>query len=131
MAQNTPPSQGIRHIALNVRDIHQSEDFYCRVLGFKLEWKPDLGNVYLTSGNDNLALHVSKITDQQPGCLDHFGILVQRPEHVDEWAEYLKEQKIVLMAEPKTHRDGARSLYLKDPNGIVIQIIYHPPISNR
>jgi len=130
MIKHKPPSQGIRHIALNVQDISRSEDFYCRVLGFELEWKPDSENVYLTSGNDNLALHVSK-TKNQPGALDHFGILVQRPEHVDEWAEYLKEQDIVLTAAPKTHRDGARSLYLKDPDGIIIQIIYHPPISNR
>jgi catechol 2,3-dioxygenase-like lactoylglutathione lyase family enzyme len=131
MAQNTPPSQGIRHIALNVRDILESEDFYCRILGFKLEWKPDPENVYLTSGSDNLALHASKTKVQPSGFLDHFGLLVQRPEHVDEWAEYLKGHKIPLIAEPKTHRDGARSLYLKDPNDIMIQIIYHPPISNR
>ena len=31
---------------------------------------------------------------------------------------------------PRSHRDGARSLYLCDPDGNTIQILYHPPISD-
>ena len=31
--------------------------------------------------------------------------------------------------EPRTHRDGARSFYCLDPDGNVVQMIYHPPIS--
>ena len=38
---------------------------------------------------------------------------------------------IVLADEPKTHRDGARSFYFHDPDGVLIQLIYHPPISNQ
>jgi len=33
--------------------------------------------------------------------------------------------------EPKTHRDGARSIYFKDPEENMIQIIFHPPISGK
>jgi catechol 2,3-dioxygenase-like lactoylglutathione lyase family enzyme len=36
-----------------------------------------------------------------------------------------------LAAEPKTHRDGARSFYFRDPDGLLIQLIYHPPISDK
>jgi len=50
---------------------------------------------------------------------------------VDSWADFLKQKKIKLKQEPKTHRDGARSIYLADPERNVIQIIYHPPISNK
>jgi len=31
---------------------------------------------------------------------------------------------------PKTHRDGARSFYFRDPDGVLIQLLYHPPISD-
>jgi hypothetical protein len=31
---------------------------------------------------------------------------------------------------PRTHRDGARSFYARDPEGNVVQVIYHPPISD-
>lgn len=31
--------------------------------------------------------------------------------------------------ELRNHRDGARSFYCLDPEGVVVQVIYHPPIS--
>ena len=34
-----------------------------------------------------------------------------------------------LLTEPRTHRDGARSFYLEDPEGNRIQIIHHPPLT--
>ncbi len=48
---------GMRHVALNVTDIAICEHFYVGLLGMKVEWRPDADNLYLTSGNDNLALH--------------------------------------------------------------------------
>ena len=35
----------------------ESRDFYVGLLGFTVEWRPDLDNVYLRLGDDNLALH--------------------------------------------------------------------------
>ena len=48
---------GMRHVALNIRDITVCEHFYVDLLGMEVEWRPDADNVYLTSGHDNLALH--------------------------------------------------------------------------
>jgi catechol 2,3-dioxygenase-like lactoylglutathione lyase family enzyme len=94
---------------------------------------PDEENAYLTSGQDNLALH------QLPqGCelgpwqmVHHIGFVVRHPENVDAWADRVRNQGIALAAEPKTHRDGARSFYFRDPDGLLIQLIYHPPISDQ
>jgi catechol 2,3-dioxygenase-like lactoylglutathione lyase family enzyme len=122
---------GIRHVALNVRDVRKSLEFYSTVLGMTLEWMPDPENAYLTSGEDNLALHQLP-PGQQPGpvqTVHHIGFVVRRPDEVDEWAERLRKLGIPLAAEPKTHRDGARSFYFHDPDGLLIQLIYHPPIS--
>ena len=52
-----PPLLGLRHVALNVRNVRRSLEFYSSILGMKLEWMPDEQNAYLTSGRDNLALH--------------------------------------------------------------------------
>lgn len=123
---------GLRHAALRVRDITRSLEFYRDVLGMELEWMPDADNVYLTSGSDNLALH-SMQPGHEPGpsqALDHIGFVVSRPEEVDEWAERVRSRGVELATEPKTHRDGARSFYFYDPDRILIQLIYHPPISD-
>ena len=52
-----PPQAGLRHVALNVADLGRMERFYRDVMGYEVEWRPDAENVYLCSGNDNLALH--------------------------------------------------------------------------
>ncbi len=122
---------GIRHVALNVRNVQRSIEFYSQVLGMKVEWMPDEQNAYLTSGQDNLALHqLPESSEPNPvQRVDHIGFVVRTPEQVDEWAARLRANSIPLAAEPKTHRDGARSFYFHDPDGLLIQLIYHPPIS--
>lgn len=127
---NRPPSRGIRHIAIKVQNIGKSREFYEGILGFQIEWEPDPQNLYLTSGTDNLALH-EVAGEIAPGSLDHLGIIVEKPQDVDAWSAYLKSKNVRLIQEPRTHRDGARSIYLADPEGNVIQILYHPPISGK
>ena len=124
---------GLRHVALNVRDVQKSLEFYSKVLGMNLEWMPDEDNAYLTSGQDNLALHRLP-PGVEPGkiqTIHHIGFVVRRPEDVDRWAEQIRRHGLSLVQEPKTHRDGARSFYFHDPDGLLIQLIYHPPISDK
>ena len=124
---------GLRHIALNVRNVERSVDFYCSVLGMRIEWKPDEDNVYLTSGTDNLAIH--RLPEgKDPGSVQsvhHIGFVVREIGDVDIWAERLLKLNIPFANPPKTHRDGARSFYFYDPDGILIQLLYHPPISDN
>jgi len=124
---------GIRHVALNVRDVQESLRFYSDILGMKLEWMPDPDNAYLTSGQDNLALHKLPAGIQlgKNQLVHHIGVVVRRPEDVDKWAERLRNHGVTLAQEPKTHRDGARSFYFHDPDGLLIQLLYHPPISDE
>jgi catechol 2,3-dioxygenase-like lactoylglutathione lyase family enzyme len=130
-----PTHTGLRHLALNARDLEAMKRFYVDLLGYNVEWEPDPDNVYLTSGRDNLALHraAANATDAARGAqaLDHLGVVVSRAEDVDQWAAFLDEHGVPIVARPKTHRDGARSCYVKDPDGNTVQIIHHPPISGK
>src|SRR4030095_14915532 len=102
---------GLRHVALNVRDVQQSVAFYCSIFGMKVEWAPDPDNIYLTSGSDNLAipkLPAAKTADG-PQSLNHIGFIVARPEDVDEVTKRVQAQGIKLVEPVRTHRDGARS----------------------
>ena len=105
------------------------ESFYVDLLGFDIEWRPDENNVYLSSGVDNLALHVLDDTGSKAQALAHIGIIVDKIEQVDEWYDYLLENGVKMLNQAKTHRDGARSFYCSDPEGVVVQFIFHPPLS--
>jgi catechol 2,3-dioxygenase-like lactoylglutathione lyase family enzyme len=127
-----PTHAGLRHLALNVQDPAAMKRFYVDLLGFAIEWEPDADNVYLSSGIDNLALHKASAPRAREGnALDHLGLIVREAADVDRWAEFLESRGIAIEAKPRTHRDGARSCYFRDPDGNVVQIIHHPPISGK
>ncbi len=122
---------GLRHVALRVRALEACERFYTDIIGMRVEWRPDADNVYLTSGHDNLALH-RVAADPAPDDrqrLDHIGFIVKRSAQIDDWFAFLTANNVPILNPPRTHRDGARSLYCRDPDGNVVQMIYHPGLS--
>ena len=125
------PTLGLRHVALQVHDLAACERFYVDLLGMRVEWRPDPDNVYLSGGSDNLALHRSAgpHADAAGQRLDHIGFMLRRIEQVDDWYTFLKNSGVRIVKEPRTHRDGARSFYCQDPDGNIVQIIFHPPLA--
>lgn len=125
------PTTGMRHVAFFVRNYEAAESFYVDLLGMRVEWRPDANSVYLTSGNDNLALHRVEYEFCGKGGegqhLDHIGFFLNEIGDVDEWFDFLRGHDIKMKTEPRTHRDGARSFYCLDPDGNTVQMIYHPP----
>lgn len=131
-----PAHAGLRHVALFVEQWDNCLAFYVDLLGMQVEWHPDADNIYLTSGNDNLALHratqvLAKPTTAGSGNsrLDHIGFILNEIDQVDAWHNFLLENQVTVLQAPKTHRDGARSLYCADPDGNTVQLIYHPPLA--
>jgi catechol 2,3-dioxygenase-like lactoylglutathione lyase family enzyme len=132
------PTAGLRHVALFVERFEETLRFYTELLGMSIEWQPDADNVFLSSGNDNLALHRLLVSGSRGGGdarapaqqrLDHIGFIIDTVQQVDEWHEFLRANGVAIKTQPKTHRDGAHSFYFLDPDGNAIQMIYHPPIS--
>ena len=78
---------GMRHIALNVKDVERSKAFYQDVLGMEVVWQPDPQNAYLSSGTDNLALHETpggQAPSAATSSLDHLGFIVSDIDRVRE-----------------------------------------------
>jgi len=123
------PTTGLRHVALFVRNYAATEHFYVALLGMAVEWRPDANAVYLTSGNDNLALHRVDEGFDERQHLDHIGFILATAQDVDDWFDFLRAHDVLMKSEPRTHRDGARSFYCEDPDGNTVQMIYHPPLA--
>jgi catechol 2,3-dioxygenase-like lactoylglutathione lyase family enzyme len=127
---------------LFVKDLARAERFYVEILGYAVEWRPDAYDLYLTRGEDNLALHGPRSTnatsakgegevERRETALDHYGLLCDRAEDVEAWAAHLQSHGVALDTKPRKHRDGATSFYFRDPDGNRIQIIHHPPIAGK
>ena len=126
-----PALLGIRHVALFMTDLEAAERFWVDVMGYEVEWRPDPDNVYLRGGSDNLALHRGsrRAPVDESGQLDHVGLAVPSPEDVDHWARHLQAHGVALRTQPKSHRDGSRSLYFYAPENILVQTIHHTPMT--
>lgn len=124
------PHIGLRHVALFCQDLKACETFYVDLLGFKVDWKPDEDNIYLTSGYDNLALHRAKpgFNPSKDQHLDHIGIIIKEKASVDDWFAYIQANQGDIRKAPKDHRDGTRSFYCADPDGNIVQLIWIPSI---
>jgi hydroxymethylpyrimidine/phosphomethylpyrimidine kinase len=129
--------QGLKHLALWVMDMTRSRAFYEGLLGLKVVWEPDSDNVYLSSGEDNLALHSISPKDLdrfQQGVgqfLDHFGFIVESPQQVEIIAKKMEEAGAPILNPVRFHRDGSCSFYMADPDGNRIQILFEPTISQK
>lgn len=120
---------GLRHLALRVKDPQVSKDFYSNCFEMSVVWEPDPDNVYLSSGVDNLALH--RAPGVTSGALDHLGFIVGSKEDVDLLAERFRARGVRIATEPQDHRDGSRSFYCLDPDGLRIQVLYEPTLSRQ
>jgi catechol 2,3-dioxygenase-like lactoylglutathione lyase family enzyme len=126
--------KGMRHIALKVRSAQRSKEFYQDILGMDVVWQPDPQNVYLSSGCDNIAIH--EVSDNfwksaEERQLDHLGFVVESIERVKELERDFCGRGVTIVHAFKVHRDGSASFYCADPDGIVIQMIYEPTLSEQ
>ncbi|MEZ9231746.1 VOC family protein [Vibrio amylolyticus] len=121
------PFLGMKHLALVVSKFEECEYFYTEIIGMKVLRRANNNLVYLTLGQDNLSLgraHSSRVHSET--SVDHFGFMVRSKEELNQWFEFMKEQGVTLLDTPHDHSDGARSFHCLDPEGHVVQPLYHP-----
>jgi catechol 2,3-dioxygenase-like lactoylglutathione lyase family enzyme len=128
--QKPNPTNGLRHVALFIKNFDACRHFYIELLGMQIDWEPDPDNLYLTTGADNFALHraPADFAPHKHQRLDHIGFFLNEKGDVDQWHEYLKSHQVDIKAAPKDHRDGSRSFYCADPDGNIVQLIHIPKL---
>ena len=137
MNRRSPGLKGLWHVALKVADLSRSRAFYEALFGMRVVWHPDPENVYLSSGQDNLALHqipLSELAAYKQGTgqyLDHVGFIVDSSDTVNQLFRDAEQAQATIVKGPKRHRDGSYSFYLADPDGNTVQVLYAPNVSKN
>ncbi len=109
----------IQHTNVETSDVPRSQDWYRRVFG--AEWTED-GPRYLKLGNTELHLHVE--ANPQPHPTNHFAVEV---EDWDAWLSNLQQEGLDFEPgrAPKLNDSGKLAGFVRDPDGNLIEVMYH------
>ena len=117
---------GLDHIALCVRDVERTRDFYERVLGMESreerpgKWSLHFGSHKISLQDAATAPSIARATVPGSG---NFCVLSDRP--VADWVEHLRLEGVVVVDGPG-ERAGVvgpiLSVYVTDPDGNLVEI---------
>jgi catechol 2,3-dioxygenase-like lactoylglutathione lyase family enzyme len=108
--EGTFQATGLDHVALDVRDVARSRDFYVKHLGLKVIRDGGQDNCFLGSGGD---FFLTLFRGDRPG-LNHYCYAIKGYDP-DPAEEKLKAAGL------KPRREGNR-VYFHDPDGIEVQV---------
>jgi glyoxylase I family protein len=121
---------GIHHITLLVKDLSRSAAFYRNVLGLRLVKQTvndddRSARHFIFGEEDGLLITCLEYPDLDEGKVGrgsthHFALAVDSEAELAAWKQYLDQKGI-----PTTDvmdRDDFRSIYLRDPDGHIIEI---------
>jgi catechol-2,3-dioxygenase len=109
--------KGLSHIALKVRDLKKTEDFYVGVLGLKVAFRHPPTMIFLTTPGSGDLLNFVKSTKRSSGHqgLEHLGFKVTAAG-LKRIEKTLKQHQVAIEG-----RRGKSAIYLADPNGYQIE----------
>jgi catechol 2,3-dioxygenase-like lactoylglutathione lyase family enzyme len=124
---------GLHHITLISGDLERSIAFYRDVLGLGIvrdqpsDDDPGTRHVWFgaVDGTPGRLLSIMEYPQLPPGVVgtgstQHFALAVETADELDAWRGYLTEQGVE--CSEVFDRGGFRSLYLRDPDGHVVEI---------
>jgi len=110
---------GFDHVDLRLKDRAKARRFFVEQLGLSVLGEA-ADHTFLLLGDQVLGLRDAK-KGERPGGVDHIAL------RVDSWLglrSRITRARIEVLAEKE--RDNSRSLYLKGPEGLRIELIYRP-----
>jgi glyoxylase I family protein len=125
---------GLHHLTLVVADMERTIAFYRDVLGLGVvrdgasDDDPDVRHVWFGAVDGAPGRLVSALEYPQlpegvvgRGSTHHFALAVESAEELDAWLAYLRDDQR-LECSDVFERNGFRSLYVRDPDGHVVEI---------
>ena len=109
--------KGLSHIALKVRDLKKTEEFYIGVLGMKVAFRHPPTMIFLTTPGSGDLLNFVKSSQRLSGNqgLEHIGIKVSSAG-LKRIEKQLKANGVAVEG-----RRGKSAIYISDPNGYQLE----------
>ncbi|MEW6747751.1 MAG: VOC family protein [Planctomycetota bacterium] len=119
--------QGIDHLQLEVADLERSHQFYVQVPGMEDYAIDESDRIFLRAGRDVLTLVRGPSERDATSALQHtdrvhFGFLTESEQQLREWRAHLQQLRIPLVDEKRG--DQGWSLYVRDPDGYLVELFY-------
>ena len=117
--------RGIDHVGLHVEDVERSIAFYGGIFGFEALPRPDLGfpGAWLRVGRaQELHLIGRNSAPDVPPTERHWSIEVLG---LEAWLQRVRREGVEVGG-PKPRADGARQLFVRDPDGHVLELLERP-----
>jgi catechol-2,3-dioxygenase len=118
--------QSLGHVVLRVRDLERSEPFYRDVLGLQVREKVPGRGVFFTCGQQHHDLAIFQLGEGAPGPEEHrvglYHVALKLPNFTQLKAAYQHAKASGANIVGMNHHGGSKSVYLKDPDGIEIEI---------
>ena len=122
---------GVRHVVLKVRDLEKAKQFYCGVLGMKIGNEDPERGLFLRFNDyhHDIALFKTgpdaELPKENRVGLVHVALLVDSLETVRAWYDRCKALGVPIVG--TTDHAITNSLYIKDPEGNVLEIYCEVP----
>ena len=118
--------QSLGHVVLRVRDLERSEPFYRDVLGLQIRERVPGRAVFFTCGQQHHDLAIFAVGQDAPGPEDHrvgmYHVALKLPDFPQLKAAYQHALTSGANIAGVNHHGNSKSVYLKDPDGIEIEI---------
>ncbi len=120
----------MEHVAIMVRDMDQSIQFYSEIFGFNVRLRGgksdrEMAFLYLEAQPDMeielIQEKVAAVEYSETGIVNHLAFTV---ENIDETIQFLKEKEIVFTSdEVKPTLEGGRMILFHGPNQELLQLV--------
>ena len=133
LAQNAaerPKVLGVAHVALYIKDLAKTRQFYEDFLGyaepFTLPKKSGDVRIAFVKINDHQYLELFNEADRGEGQLNHVSIYT---DNADQMRDYLASKGVEVPAKVGKGKTGNKNFNIKDPDGHIVEIVEYEPDS--
>ena len=115
---------GLTHIAIAVKDLDQTLEFYQKVFEVKVMYhKGDFLQVTTPGANDIIVFEKKKADYGKTGGIAHFGFRLRDAKDIDKMAKRIKSAGGIIIDKGE-FVPGEPYIFFKDPDGYEVEICY-------